>query len=78
MPRAVFKDLWDTMAAGQKWHGYVKNLRKDGSHYWVYATAVPNKRQGKVVGYTSVRRKPSRTKVAELSAVYKQWLAEEA
>lgn len=78
MPKAAFKDLWDTMQAGRKWHGYVKNLRKDGSYYWVYATAVPNKRHGKVVGYTSVRRKPSRTKVQELSAVYKQWLAEEA
>lgn len=77
MPKAAFKDLWDTMQAGKKWHGYVKNLRKDGSHYWVYATAVPNVRGGKVVGYTSVRRKPSRKKIDELSAVYKQWLAAE-
>ena len=77
MPRAAFKDLWDTVAAGKKWHGYVKNLCKDGSHYWVYATAVPNVRGGKVVGYTSVRRKPSRKKIEELSAVYKQWLAAE-
>jgi len=46
-------------------------------HYWVYATAVPNKHQGKVVGYTSVRRKPSRKKIEELSAVYKEWKAAE-
>ena len=77
MPRAAFKDLWDTLIAGKKWHGYVKNLRKDGSHYWVYATAVPNVRGGKVVGYTSVRRQPSRKKIEELSAVYKDWLAKE-
>ena len=77
MPRAAFKDLWDTLNAGKKWHGYVKNLRKDGSHYWVYATAVPNVRGGKVVGYTSVRRQPSRKKIEELSAVYKDWLAKE-
>ena len=44
---------------------------------WVYATAVPNVRGGKIVGYTSVRRKPSRKKIEELSAVYKQWLAAE-
>ncbi len=43
----------------------------------MYATAVPNKRQGKVVGYTSVRRKPSRKKIEELSAVYKEWKAAE-
>ncbi len=77
MPRAAFKDLWDTMKAGKKWHGYVKNLRKDGSHYWVYATAVPNIRNGQTVGYTSVRRKPSRKKIEELSAVYKEWKAAE-
>lgn len=74
MPRAVFKDLWDTMAAGQKWYGYVKNLRKDGTYYWVYATAVPNVRNGAICGYTSVRRKPSRAKIAEVSALYAQML----
>jgi aerotaxis receptor len=77
MPKIAFKGLWDTIAAGQKWHGYVKNLRKDGAYYWVYATAVPNIRKGVIVGYTSVRRKPSRTRIAELVPVYRQWLEEE-
>ena len=77
MPRAAFADLWATLFAGRKWHGYVKNLRKDGGHYWVYATAIPNVRQGVVSGYTSVRRKPSRTKLAQLAAVYRDMLAQE-
>lgn len=77
MPRLAFKDLWDTLAAGRKWHGYVKNLRKDGRFYWVYATAVPNIRGGRIAGYTSVRRKPSRTQVEAHVGVYRQWLAEE-
>jgi aerotaxis receptor len=77
MPKAAFKGLWDTVADGKKWHGYVKNLRKDGSYYWVYATAVPNIRQGLIAGYTSVRRKPSRTRIDELIPVYAQWLAQE-
>ncbi len=75
MPRAAFADLWATLAAGRKWHGYVKNLRKDGAFYWVYATAVPNVRQGVVAGYTSVRRKPSRSRITELSAEYMRLLA---
>ena len=70
MPKAAFRDLWATVESGKKWHGYVKNLRKDGSHYWVYATAVPNIRNGQTVGYTSVRRKPSPTKVAACIALY--------
>ncbi len=70
MPSAAFADLWNTVKAGKKWHGYVKNLCKDGGHYWVYATVVPNVRRGEVVGYTSVRRKPSRSKVNEAIALY--------
>lgn len=77
MPKAAFKDLWDTVVRGQKWHGYVKNLRKDGSYYWVYASVVPNVRGGTITGYTSVRRKPSRTRVAEAAALYKQWIQQE-
>lgn len=71
MPAAAFKDLWDTVGAGKKWSGYVKNLRKDGGFYWVFATVIPNVRDGEVVGYTSVRRKPSRKKVEESAALYK-------
>ena len=71
MPAAAFKDLWETLSAGKKWHGYVKNLRKDGGFYWVYATVIPNVRNNQVVGFTSVRRKPSRRKVEEAQALYK-------
>lgn len=65
MPAAAFKDLWDTISNQNKWQGYVKNLRKDGAYYWVKAVVIPNIREGKVVGYTSVRRKPSRKKIKE-------------
>lgn len=70
MPPAAFKDLWDTVGRGEKWQGYVKNLRKDGGYYWVKATVIPNIRNGKVAAYTSVRRKPSRTKVEECIKLY--------
>ena len=70
MPKAKYADLWKTVKEGKKWHGYVKNLCKDGSHYWVYATVVPNVRRGQTVGYTSVRRKPSRSKIEETAAQY--------
>ena len=77
MPKIAFKGLWDDIEAGKKWHGYVKNLRKDGAYYWVYATAVPNIRDGVIVGYTSVRRQPSRARVNALIPIYKQWLEQE-
>lgn len=71
MPKEAYADLWATIKAGKKWHGYVKNLCKDGNHYWVYATVVPNVRRGETVGYTSVRRKPSRKKIEEAEQLYK-------
>lgn len=77
MPAVAFKDLWDTLGRGEPWQGYVKNLRKDGTYYWVFATAIPNVRDGKVVGYTSVRRKPSATRVHECVGLYAQLRAKE-
>ncbi|GAB6141986.1 hypothetical protein JCM14076_27150 [Methylosoma difficile] len=71
MPSAAFKDLWETVNRGEKWQGFVKNLRKDGGYYWVKATVIPNVRNGQVVSYTSVRRKPSRSKVEESILLYK-------
>ncbi|CAA6821491.1 MAG: Aerotaxis sensor receptor protein [uncultured Thiotrichaceae bacterium] len=72
MPAAAFADLWKTVESGGKWHGYVKNLCKDGRYYWVYATVIPNIRDGKISGYTSVRRKPSRSKVEGCISLYAQ------
>lgn len=71
MPALAFKDLWETVQKGNKWHGYVKNLRRDGGYYWVYATVIANIRKGNIVGFTSVRRKPSREKVLESESLYK-------
>jgi aerotaxis receptor len=70
MPAAAFQDLWGTIQQSKQWHGYVKNLRKDGRFYWVYATVIPNIRNGVITGYTSVRRKPSRAKVLECTKLY--------
>jgi PAS domain S-box-containing protein len=70
MPPAAFKGLWEQVQNGKKWHGYVKNLRKDGGHYWVMATVIPNIRNSIITGYTSVRRKPSRRKVDECIRLY--------
>ncbi len=74
MPEAAFKNLWDTIKSGKKWHGYVKNLRKDGGYYWVSATVIPNIRNNVIIGYTSVRRKPSRQRIEECIKLYSEML----
>ncbi len=76
MPAAAFKDLWKTIEQGSKWSGYVKNLCKDGRYYWVFASVIPNIRNGVIVSYTSVRRKPSRKTITRVEQQYAEMLKE--
>ena len=71
MPKAAFKDLWDTIDKGQAWRGVVKNLCKDGRYYWVDAFVTPIYEEGKVVGYQSVRVKPERQHVDKAQNLYR-------
>ncbi|MCS2608890.1 methyl-accepting chemotaxis protein [Halomonas dongshanensis] len=70
MPKAAFADLWKTLKAGNTWQGLVKNRRKNGDHYWVYATLAPLRDGERVVGYTSVRRKANPDAVTLAERVY--------
>ena len=72
MPKAAFKDLWDTVKQNKVWHGYVKNLTKAGDFYWVYATVYPmydETRHEKT--YLSCRRKPSKKEIEDAQNLYK-------
>ena len=78
MPRAVFKLLWDTIQSGNECFAYVKNMAKDGSFYWVFATVTPSyDQQGNLVGYLSVRRKPKASAVAVAGELYRNMLTAE-
>lgn len=79
MPRAVFKLLWDTIEKGEEFWGYVKNLAKDGSYYWVFAHVTPSyDLEGKkIIGYTSDRRKPKKKAVEKISKIYQEMLEAE-
>lgn len=72
MPKAAFKDMWDTIKQDKEWIGYVKNLRKDGRYYWVKTYIKPVFKDGKKVGYIAAR-KPMREKdKEEFEAKYKE------
>ena len=70
MPRSAFADLWRTIQSGGEWQGYVKNLRKDGGYYWVFARVSTMFKEGKAVGYKSVREPISEEKKREMQAQY--------
>ena len=71
MPPWAFEDLWKTVKQDLPWRGIVKNRAKNGDHYWVRANVAPIKEDGRIVGYISVRRKPSRAEVAAAEALYR-------
>lgn len=72
MPAEAFTDMWRDLKAGRPWRGVVKNRRKDGGFYWVVANASPVREHGQVVGYQSVRVRPSREEIAAAEAAYKR------
>lgn len=72
MPAAAFSDLWATLKSGLPWRGVIKNRCKDGGFYWVEAVVVPVKKDGQVVGYMSVRTKPSSERRAAAQALYER------
>jgi PAS domain S-box-containing protein len=78
MPRAVFKLLWDTVLSGNEIFAYVKNMAKDGSAYWVLANVTPVRNEKEeIVGFYSVRRKPSERALEKIIPLYKVMLEEE-
>lgn len=74
MPPEGFSDLWKTLQAGKPWTGLVKNRRKNGDYYWVLGNATPLIENGTIVGYLSVRTKPSRELIDTVAPIYRQFL----
>ena len=72
MPREAFEDFWLTIKSGKAWTGMVKNRCKNGDYYWVEANAAPMLENGKMIGYTSIRVKPSREQVAVAERAYRE------
>ena len=73
MPQIAFKLLWQRIQTKSEFFGFVKNLRRDGGFYWVFAyiTADIND-TGDIVGYTSIRRRASREGINEVEPLYRQ------
>jgi len=71
MPEEAFADFWRTIKSGKPWTGLVKNRCKNGDHYWVEANASPIIENHEIVGYTSVRAKPSREQVQAADSAYR-------
>jgi len=78
MPKVAFKLCWDLISSGKEFFGFVKNMSKDGGHYWVFANITPDyDSSGKIIGYTSVRRKPPQSAINAIEPIYRLLMDEE-
>ena len=78
MPRAIFKIMWQTIEKGDDFHGFIKNLSKDGAFYWTYAFVTPDfNKNGTHDGYHSERRAPNPKAIIEIACLYQQLRAKE-
>lgn len=62
----IFEKMHKTIKGGQVWNGILKNLRKDGSFYWVNSEIVPIfDAQNRITGYISVSKPVPRRDIEE-------------
>jgi PAS domain S-box-containing protein len=72
MPAEAFSNLWRTILSEYTWRGIVKNKTKDGGFYWVHADVTPLYENKTVVGFMSVRVKPTIEEVQKAEIAYAQ------
>lgn len=65
-PSELYKDLWRTITNDRVWAGELKNIKKDGSAYWVSLTINPifNEKNEKI-GYTAIKQDITNKKLLE-------------
>lgn len=78
MPRCIFALMWERLKAGHEIFAYVKNMARNGDHYWVLAHVTPTKdAAGNVTNYHSNRRSPERSAVDAIEPLYQRLREEE-
>jgi len=54
-PNDFFKKLWETIEKGETFYGILRNIRKNGSYYWVDMSITPILQNRKIIGYKAIR-----------------------
>ncbi|NWF66614.1 MAG: response regulator [Campylobacterales bacterium] len=56
MNEYIYKELWETIRNGKKWVGELRNLKKDGTDYWINVEIEPLFDNYKnIIGYVAIR-----------------------
>lgn len=70
MPKIAFEHMWKTLKEGKMWQGYVKNMRKDGGFYWVYAEVSGVYKDDILVEYKSMRSPVEQDTIVKMQKKY--------
>ena len=66
MPKEIYEDMWHHLLDNKEWSGEIKNLKKDGTFYWVKSNISPTfDINGNKVGYTAIRQDITDKKLIE-------------
>ncbi|MEA2028973.1 MAG: PAS domain-containing protein [Campylobacterota bacterium] len=72
MPKAVFKLMWDSIKANQNITAVVKNLAKNGDHYWIVTDFdIQKDANGGIKNYIAYRQVAPRHVIEEIEPLYK-------
>ncbi len=78
MPKEAFRQMWETISAGNMWQGYVKNMCKDGKFYWVIVWIKPKfGENGEIIGYIAGRKIPEKKTVILMNRRYREMRIDE-
>jgi len=64
---AVHEKIWENLLAGLEWRGEIKDIRKDGTAFWAYATIAPVKNEdGDITHFVAIHEDISDRKATEV------------
>jgi diguanylate cyclase (GGDEF)-like protein/PAS domain S-box-containing protein len=65
-PPSFYKNLWDTILAGNQWRGELVNRRKDGTIYWEEMAITPiRNRSGEIAHFIAIKQDITERKRSE-------------
>ena len=76
MPRIVFKMMWDRINQRQNIMAVVKNLAKNGDHYWVITEFEPkvDPITNEIISHTAFRKAAPRKAIEVMAPIYEKLL----
>ena len=75
MPKAIFYVMWESIRKGNNIMAVIKNLAKNGDHYWVTTDFdIQKNREGKIRNYIAFRHAASRDILKVIEPLYAKML----